>query len=214
MSHTNGPDPPPADGSGRAIYPGRDMPERVDAYPTNRSPPPRSFGLRLLATLPLGLILFGLWLVLSSKRDLFHLTLGVLAACVIALLSERLIVRPPVIAEPNGRTLLWMPWHRFVVYLPWLAVRVVIASLQVTYLLLHPRLRVSPRVLRIRARYPHTLARLTLTNSITLTPGTVTLDVNGDEFLVHALTKSAGRDLERSTMPDRVSTLYGNAGPR
>ena len=214
MSHTNGPDPPPADGSGRAIYPGRDMPERVDAYPTNRSPPPRSFGLRLLATLPLGFILFGLWLVLSPQRDLFHLTLGALTACVVALLSERLIVQLPPIAEPNGRTLLWMPWHRFAVYLPWLAVQVVIASLQVTYLLLHPRLRVSPRVLRIRARYPHTLARLTLANSITLTPGTVTLDVDadGDEFLVHALTESAARDLERSTMPDRVSRLYGVTG--
>lgn len=185
------------------------MPEHVDSHPQSRSPPPRSFLLRLLATLPIGLILFGLWIVLSPKRDPLHLALGALSACVVALLSERLIVQPPPIAEPNGRTLLWMPWHRFAVYLPWLAVRVVIASLQVTYLVLHPRLTVNPRVLRIRARYPHTLARLTLANSITLTPGTVTLDVDGDEFLVHALTESAARDLERSTMPDRVSKLYG-----
>ena len=168
----------------------------------------------MLATLPLGLSLFGLWLVLSPKWDPFHLTLGALTACVIAFLSERLIVQPPPIAEPNGRTLLFMPWHRFALYLPWLGVQVVIASLQVTYLLLHPRLPVSPRVLRIRACYPHTLARLTLANSITLTPGTVTLEVNGDEFLVHALTTSAGRDLERSTMPNRVSWLYGVRGAK
>ena len=191
------------------------MPERVDTHPTNRSTPPRSFLLRLLATLPLGLILFGLWLVLSPKRDLFHLTLGALTACVIALLSERLIAQPPAIVEPDGRILLRMPWHRFALYLPWLGVQVVIASLQVTYLLLHPRLRVSPRMLRIRARYPHTLARLTLANSITLTPGTVTLDVDAesDEFLVHALTESAARDLERGTMSDRVSRLFGGTGP-
>ena len=142
----------------------------MDTRPSNRSPAPRSFGLRLLATLPLGLILFGVWLVLSPKRDLFHLTLGGLTACVIALISARLIVQPQPIAETDGRTLLWMPWHRIAVYLPWLAVQVVMASLQVTYLALHPRLNVSPRVLRIRARYPHTLARLTLANSITLTP--------------------------------------------
>ena len=184
----------------------------MDTRPTNRSTVARSFGFRLLATLPLGFILFGLWLVLSPKRDLFHLTLGGLTACVIALLTARLIVQPQPIAEPNGRTLLWMPWHRFAVYLPWLAVQVVIASLQVTYLVLHPRLRVNARVLRIRARYPHTLARLTLANSITLTPGTVTLDVNGDEFLVHALTESVGRDLERGSMPARVSRLYGGDG--
>ena len=105
-----------------------------------------------------------------------------------------------------------MPWHRFAVYLPWLLVQVVIGSLQVAYLVWHPRLPVSPRVVRIRAHYPHTLARLTLANSITLTPGTVTLNVDGDEFQIHALTASAGRDMERSTMPDRVARLYGKTG--
>ncbi|MEE8130099.1 MAG: Na+/H+ antiporter subunit E, partial [Vicinamibacterales bacterium] len=68
------------------------------------------------------------------------------------------------------------------------------------------------RLLRLRACYPHTLGRLTLANSITLTPGTVTLDVNGDEFLVHALTEASARDLERGTMPDKVSQLYGGDG--
>ena len=185
------------------------MPERVNSYPTNRSTPTRSFGLRLLAALPFSFILFGMWLVLSPKRDWPHLTLGVLSAGVIALLSARLVAQAPPIAEPNGRTLLQMPWHRLAAYLPWLGVQVVIASLQVASVVLHPRLPVSPRVLRFRVRYPHTLAQLTLANSITLTPGTVTLDVDGDEFLVHALTESSGRDLERGTMPDRVSTLFG-----
>jgi multicomponent Na+:H+ antiporter subunit E len=184
----------------------------VDIRPTNRSTAPLSFCFQLFATLPLGVTLFGLWLLLSPKRDLFHLTLGGVTACVIALLSARLFVQPHPIAEPNGRTLLWMPWHRFALYLPWLAMQVVIASLQVTYLVLHPRLQVNPRTLRLRARFPHTLARLTLANSITLTPGTVTLDVDGDEFLVHALTESAGRDLEQSTMLARVSRLYGGKG--
>ena len=105
-----------------------------------------------------------------------------------------------------------MPWHRFAVYLPWLGVQVVVASLQVVYVVWHPRLPVSPGVLRIRKRYPHTMARLTLANSITLTPGTVTLDVDGDEFVVHALTESGGRALERGTMPDRVSRLFGDIG--
>ena len=163
----------------------------------------------MLAALPFAIILFGLWLVLSPKRDLFHLVLGGLIAGAIALLSGRLVVQPPPIAEPDGGTLLNMPWGRFAVFLPWLGVQVVIASLQVAYVVLHPRLPVRPRVLRLRARYPHTLARLTLANAITLTPGTVTLDVEGDEFLVHALTESGGRELERGTMADRVSTLYG-----
>ncbi|MDP7337957.1 MAG: Na+/H+ antiporter subunit E, partial [Vicinamibacterales bacterium] len=204
-----GPTPRTAGGSGHLSSPGRDMPEPSDGAPPTQSTPTRSFGLRLLAALPFGFLLFGLWLVLSPKRDLFHLGLGALTAGAIALLSERLVGQPPPIAEPNGRTLLRMPWHRFVGYLPWLVWQVVIASLQVAYVVLHPRLPVDPRLLRVRVRYPHTLARLTLANSITLTPGTVTLDVDDDEYLVHALTETSGQALEQGTMPDRVSALFG-----
>ncbi len=190
------------------------MPERANSHPTNRSTPTRFLGLRLLAALPFGFILFGLWLVLSQKYDVFHLTLGALSAGVVALLSEWLVRQAPPIVEPNGRTLLRMPWHRVAVYLPWLGAQVVIASLQVAYVVLHPRVPVSPRLLRLRACYPHTLGRLTLANSITLTPGTVTLDVDGDEFLVHALTETSARELERGAMVDRVSRLYGETGER
>ena len=178
------------------------------------STPARSFGHRALAALPFSVLLFALWLVLSPKRDPFHLVVGALTAAVIALLAERLVALSPPIAEPNGRTLTRMPWHRFLAYVPWLAVQVVIASLQVAYAVLHPRLPVHPRLIRVLARYPHTLARLTLANSITLTPGTVTLDVDDDEFLVHALTEAGGRQLEEGTMPDRVSALFGVATER
>ena len=80
------------------------MPEHADRHRTN--PPPtstRSLGLRLLATALFGFILFGLWLVLSPNRDLFHLWLGALTACVITLLSDRLVMQPPPIAGPDGR---------------------------------------------------------------------------------------------------------------
>ena len=191
------------------------MPEPSYRQPTRLRPGPvRPVGPRLLATLPFGLILFGLWLILSSKRDSFHLTVGALTACVVALLAARLVAQSPPIAEPGGQTLGRIPWYRFATYLLWLGTQVVVASLQVAYVVLHPRLPVSPRVLRVRVSYPHTMARLTLANSITLTPGTVTLDVDGDEFLVHALTDAGGRELERGSMPDRVSRLYGATGER
>ena len=161
-------------------------------------------GLRLLAAVPFSLLLFVLWLVLSPKRDLFHLSLGGLTAGIVALLSGWLIDQPPAIAGPAGGTLLRIPWHRFALYLPWL----VVATLQVAYVVLHPRLPVSPRMLTLRAPLPHTLARLTLANSITLTPGTVTLDVDDDAILVHALTEAAGREVEGGLMRDRVSALF------
>lgn len=176
------------------------------------APPPKadSVGRQVLAAVPFGVVLFGTWLVLSPKRDLFHLGLGAATAAVVAVLTARLVAQPPALgALHSGHTLLrQMPWHRFLGYLPWLASQVVVASLQVAYTVLHPRLPVSPRVVRITAPYPHTLARLTLANSITLTPGTVTLDVEGDTFLVHALTEEGSRELQRGAMSDRVSALF------
>ena len=176
------------------------------------APPPKadSVGRQVLAAVPFGVVLFGTWLVLSPKRDLFHLGLGAATAAVVAVLTARLVAQPPALgALHSGHTLLrQMPWHRFLGYLPWLAAQVVVASLQVAYTVLHPRLPISPRVVRITAPYPHTLARLTLANSITLTPGTVTLDVEGDTFLVHALTEEGSRELQRGAMSDRVSALF------
>jgi multicomponent Na+:H+ antiporter subunit E len=170
--------------------------------------PTRSLGRRVLAAVPFSLVLFVFWLVLSPKRDLFHLSLGALTAGIVALLSGWLNEQPPAIVEPARGSLLQIPWHRFALYLPWLGIQVVVATFQVAYVVLHPRLPVNPRMLRLRAPLPHALARLTLANSITLTPGTVTLDVDDDVFLVHALTEASGLDVEGGLMRDRVSALF------
>lgn len=174
------------------------------------SPPPtRTRVLQLVGAVPFSLVLFGFWLLLSPKRDSFHLGLGAATALVVAVLAARLVAQPPALGSTAGdQTLRQMPWHRFGRYLPWLGTRVVVASLEVAYIVLHPRLPISPRIVRITARYPHTLARLTLANSITLTPGTVTLDVEGDTFVVHALTDEGARATQDGAMADRVASLF------
>ena len=195
------------------------MPEVADSQ--SPTPPPvatRFFGVRLRQAVPFGFVLMALWLMLSPKRDLFHLSLGVVTVLVVTMLSGRLAANPPVVGAADGRSLVLGSWFRFLRFLPWLAWQVVAASLQVAYIVLHPRLPVSPCVVRIKVRYPHMVARLTLANSITLTPGTVTLDVegdvDGDEFLVHALTGNAAADLEQGAMSDRVLRLFDEpAGP-
>lgn len=174
------------------------------------SPPPtRTRVLQLVGAVPFSLVLFGFWLLLSPKRDSFHLGLGAATALVVAVLAARLVAQPPALGSTaRDQTLRQMPWHRFARYLPWLGTRVVVASLEVAYIVLHPRLPISPRIVRITARYPHTLARLTLANSITLTPGTVTLDVEGDTFVVHALTDEGARATQDGAMADRVASLF------
>lgn len=173
---------------------------------------------RLQQNFPLTLALFALWVVLSGKFDAFHLLTGAASAFVISLGTHRLLILPPAIGAAKVHPILAVPWLRLVVYLPWLGWQIILASLHVAFVVLHPRMPISPRLVRFHALLPHNLARLTLANSITLTPGTVTLDVHDDEFLVHALTATSARGLDpktgERTMQQRVVTLYSASEAR
>jgi multicomponent Na+:H+ antiporter subunit E len=167
---------------------------------------------RLWQTLPLMLLLFGLWVILSGKWDGFHLALGAGSALGIGLGTRRLLFLPPAIGPAAVYPFAAIPWWRLVLYLPWLLWQIVLSSLQVAYAVLHPRMPIQPGMIRFRASLPHPLAQLTLGTSITLTPGTITIDVQDDEFVVHALTAEAAQALAPPTgqgdMPRRVAALY------
>jgi multicomponent Na+:H+ antiporter subunit E len=172
---------------------------------------------RLQQTLPLTLALFALWVVLSGKFDAFHLLIGAGSALCISLGTHRLLLLPPAIGPASVYPVRAIPWFGLLAYLPWLGWQIVLASVHIAFVVLHPRMPISPRLVRFRTSLPHTLARLTLATSITLTPGTVTLDVQDDEFLVHALTEPSARGLapeaEEGTMQRRVAALYSVSEP-
>ncbi len=166
----------------------------------------------LRRTLPLTAALFVLWVVLSEKFDAFHLLVGLASAHGISLGTRRLFRLPPAIGPEGVHPFAAIPWLGHLWYVPWLAWQVVLSSLQVAYVVLHPRMPISPCVVRFKTALPHTLARLTLANSITLTPGTVTLDVEDEDFIVHALIEASAEGLDpkagEAPMHDRVARLY------
>ncbi len=131
-------------------------------------------------------ILFAFWLVLSGLFDWFHLAAGFLSAAAVAALTYRLQILEP---EPPGPRmhLARAPWPRLFLYLLWLLREVAKANIQVLRVVLHPRLPIDPVLVRFRAHLTSDLAKTILANSITLTPGTITVEVRGDEFLVHSL---------------------------
>ena len=163
----------------------------------------------LRQVLPLALALFALWLILSGKFDAFHVSMGVVSALCVALGTRRLLLLPPDIGPPGTHPTDVLSW-RFLGYLPWLIWQIIASSLHVAYVVLHPRMPIQPRLLRFHTSFPHVLAQLTLATSITLTPGTVTLDVDNDEFLVHALTDTSAQGLEPhgGAMHRRVAALF------
>jgi len=155
-----------------------------------------------------GIALFAAWVLLSGKLDAAHLAAGVIISAGIAVATRRLWALPPVFGASATRPFEGMRWGRFARYLVVLAWEIVVSAWQVAYVVLHPRMPIDPQLLRFRSHLPHPLARLTLANSITLTPGTVTVEVEEDEFLVHALTPGSARGVELGLLRDRVGDLF------
>lgn len=153
-------------------------------------------------------VLFLFWTVLSGKFDAFHLTLGACSALWVAYTGRRLAGLEPAVNDLHANT-----WRRWPGYAAWLLKEIIVSAWDVAKIVMTPRLPIAPRLVKFRCDLDHTVAHLTLTNSITLTPGTVTLDCDAkEEYVIHAITKEAGDALvpERGEgeMQARVRRLF------
>lgn len=122
------------------------------------------------------------WFVLSGELSPFFQGLAVIAV----LLSVWLAVRLRITGRDAS------PYHRLpqmLLYLPWLLVQIAQANIAVIVRVLGPRHAIDPAMVRLRTRARTDLGKALFANSITLTPGTVTVDVSGDRVLVHALVR-------------------------
>ena len=157
-------------------------------------------------------LLFGFWVALSGKLDVFHLSLGLITAVSVALATGKLYrARPqPMPAHEFARAPL--RWRHFLGYAVWLAWQVFRSAIQVAKLILHPRLPIAPRMVRIADDLPHPVARLALAHSITLTPGTVTVDCDEQGMVVHAIDPEAAASLggDGGPMAERVRGVFGS----
>lgn len=129
----------------------------------------------------LGALLVVLWLVLSGHYGALLLSLGA-ASCALALFLALRMDRVDGEAIP-----LAMRAWRWVRYTAWLGVEIVKSNLAVARVLIDPRLPIRPAVFRVEATQRTLLGHVVYANSITLTPGTVSIDLHGDAINVHSL---------------------------
>ena len=148
---------------------------------------------------------FVVWLILSGKFDLFHISLGIISCLIVAYTSADLLMPQQKLGS------LIKVWLRFIRYLPWLLYQIFLANLHVMYLVLHPRMNklISPGIIRFKSKLSDEMSLFIFANSITLTPGTITVHVtvNGD-YAVHAIDKKSGEPLP-GEMEQRVSEIMG-----
>ena len=151
----------------------------------------------ILKTLSLCLI----WLLLTASFDLFHMGLGFLAAFGVAWLNtDRATSRSAI------------PRLRIVWYFPWLVGRILQSGFHLSAVILHPALPIDPKLIRYRTDLREEAGIVLLGNSITLTPGTITAEVNSQELVVHAMDDQSADDVSSQRLEQKIASLFAEKG--
>lgn len=152
------------------------------------------------------LVSFAFYQVLAGTFELFDLVTGAVSATIVAVSLSRITFNRNPSVEWVRRLL------RLVVYVPYLFVEILKANVLVALVILHPRLPIDPRLTRINTAVWGSVPVTTLANSITLTPGTLTVRVDGRSLTVHTLVPAAREDLFDGGLERAVRfAFYGRA---
>ena len=148
-------------------------------------------------------ILAVFWLVNSGYFKPLLLGLGALSVVMVIMVIRRM-------EKIDGDQIpLVLQSPRLPGYLLWLLREIVKSNIDVIKCVCKGPESISPTIIRVHTSQKTDLCRVLYANSITLTPGTVTLDVQGDIFEVHALTRGGAAGVEQGEMDRRVSSLEG-----
>lgn len=160
--------------------------------------------IRLLRVLAMFLALLGFWQILSARIDPLFATLGIVSAVVLTAyglwLVERVLgprdeVRPISVLG-------------FLSFAGWLLLRMLASAVWVATVVIDPRRKPHPGVVHFDTGLPSPAARTMLANSISLVPGTITLNVEGSRFTVHAFTPESVEDLVTAATQQRIARVF------
>ncbi len=140
------------------------------------------------------------WLLWSGLYTPLLVTLGVVSCLLVMVLARRMDFFAKGVYSLHLTPGLIPFWG-------WLGGQLIKTNLQVARLVLSPRLTISPTVVRIDALPPDPVGQAILGNSITLTPGTVTIDDHEGKLFVHCLTREGADELLEGEMNRRVASL-------
>lgn len=135
------------------------------------------------------LISFGFYQILAGQLYWFDIVTGIVSAAIVAIGLSRVTLSE----DPTPASVVRLA--RMAIYIPYLLVEIIKANIIVAAVILHPRLPIDPRMTQVRPALWGALPITTLANSITLTPGTLTVRVDGRELVVHTLLPAAREDL-------------------
>ena len=140
------------------------------------------------------------WLLMSGIYTPLILFLGAISVIFVLYLTRRMDALDEDVFEFKLKRKHFSYWS-------WLAKEIFKANIDVSKVILSPKMNLSPRLVRVPLSQSNELASVIYANSITLTPGTVSVDIEGDEIIVHALTQELMDGLTEGDMDQRVNYL-------
>ena len=149
------------------------------------------------------MVLFVFWVLLSASFEWIHLSLG--------------LVFSFAVAWGNAGHSSFVPkfrlWSRILLYFPWLFYKIVQSSLHLSKLILHPALPIAPQLISVESKLNHHAAIVLLGNSITLTPGTVTAEVDRNKLIVHALDQPLSESVKNKQIESKIAEIFREQEP-
>ena len=125
-------------------------------------------------------VAFAAWCFLTWVPDYQHLLVGILIAIFVAIMTGDLFIRRPELLKHPLRY-----WYFFFYYLPVFLWECIKANIDVAYRVLHPKLPIKPGIVKVKTHLKTDTALTFLANSITLTPGTMSVDIDKDNGFLY-----------------------------
>ena len=147
--------------------------------------------------------LFMVWVLFSASFEWNHLGLGLICSFVVAWINSG-----HALFVPKFRL-----WLGILLYLPWLFYKIIQSSVQLTKIILHPSLPIAPQLISVETKLRHHAAVVLLGNSITLTPGTITAEVDRNKLIIHALDKALAEDITSKQIESKIADIFKDEEP-
>jgi multicomponent Na+:H+ antiporter subunit E len=145
--------------------------------------------------------LFVLWILLSTSFEWMHLGLGLIISFAVAWVNSG---HSPFV--PRFRL-----WLRIFLYLPWLFYKIIQSSINLSKQILHPALPITPQLISMKSKLRHHAAIVLFGNSLTLTPGTITAEVDRNNLIIHAMGKND--DVAIKQIESKIADIFRDEEP-
>lgn len=154
--------------------------------------------------------LFIFWLILSGTFHLEYIIIGLICSGLVTLFTHDFLLHRSRRGKEFEITALKIMASgiRIIIYAFWLLWAIIKANIDVALLILNPKMPIDPVFIQFKTEYKWDITKVTLANSITLTPGTITVDLAENKYLVHAITPASASDLETANMQNRVGRIF------